>query len=237
MKPEDLPAPSFKGFPEGKAHLVPVPGLFFQELLPQIDHLGELKVTLYAFWRLDRMEGTIRYLRKADLLEDNELRRGMGVPARQVAAAIDESLSRAVRRGTLLVAAVAGEDGPQELYFMNTPKGRAAIQAIANGEWRYSGDALQPVEIREDVPNIFRLYEDHIGPLTPMIAEELREAETAYPAEWVEEAMRIAVENNARSWRYVHAILSRWKEKGRHERKNRRDTEKDRRRYADWEES
>ncbi len=68
-----------------------------------------------------------------------------------------------------------------------------------------------------------------------MIAEELKEAESAYPAEWIEDALRIAVENNARSWRYASSILTRWKEKGRDERKNRRDTEKDRRRYADWE--
>ncbi len=92
-----------------------------------------------------------------------------------------------------------------------------------------------PVEVREDVPNIFRLYEDHIGPLTPMIADELRDAEETYPPEWIEDAIRMAVENNARSWRYVNAILVRWQEEGRDERTNRRDTEKDRRRYADWE--
>jgi DNA replication protein len=81
------------------------------------------------------------------------------------------------------------------------------------------------------------LYEENIGALTPMIAEELKEAEDTYPAEWISDAFRIAVENNVRNWRYVSAILTRWKEKGRDERKNRRDTEKDRRRYTDWEES
>ncbi len=52
-----------------------------------------------------------------------------------------------------------------------------------------------------------------------------------------EDAFRIAVENNKRNWRYIKAILRRWQEKGRHERQqDRRDTEKDRRRYAEWEE-
>ena len=220
---------SFKGFPQGKIRLVPVPGLFFQELLPQIDHLGELKATLYAFWRLDRMEGTFRYLRKADFMEEEHLLRGMAVTE------VEDSLRRAVERGTLLLASIPGTDGPQEVYFLNSPKGRAAVKLIAQGQWRYTGEALQPLAIREDVPNIFRLYEEHIGPLTPMIAEELREAEASYPPEWVEDAVREAVENNARNWRYVNAVLVHWKEKGRDERKNRRDTEKDRRRYADWE--
>lgn len=220
---------AFKGFPQGKIRLVPMPGLFFQELLPQIDHLGELKTTLYAFWRLDRMEGSFRYLRKSDFLEDENFLRGM------TGEDLEESLRRAVERGTLLVATIPGSDGPQELYFLNSPKGRAAVKSIVLGEWRFTGQPQQPVEVREDVPNIFRLYEDHIGPLTPMIAENLREAEQYYPLEWVEDAIRLAVENNARNWRYVNAILVRWKEKGRDERKNRRDTEKDRRRYADWE--
>jgi len=220
---------AFKGFPQGKIRLVPVPGLFFQELLPQIDHLGELKTTLYAFWRLDRIEGSFRFLRKSDFLEDENFLRGMA------GEDLEESLRRAVERGTLLAAAIPGPDGSQELYFLNSPKGRAAVKSIALGEWRFTGQPQLPVEVREDVPNIFRLYEDHIGPLTPMIAENLRDAEESYPPEWVEDAIRVAVENNARSWRYVNAILVRWKEKGRDERKNRRDTEKDRRRYADWE--
>jgi DNA replication protein len=55
---------NFKGFPEGKVHLTPVPNPFFTELLPDIDQIGELKLTLYIFWRLDRMEGAFRYLRR-----------------------------------------------------------------------------------------------------------------------------------------------------------------------------
>ena len=47
-----------------------------------------------------------------------------------------------------------------------------------------------------------------------MIADTLREAEKIYPPEWVEEAMKIAVQNNIRRWRYVEAILKSWKEEG-----------------------
>jgi DnaD/phage-associated family protein len=93
-------------------------------------------------------------------------------------------------------------------------------------------DPRLPVEPLPDLPNIFQLYEENIGPLTPMLADTLREAETAYPAAWIEEAMRIAVENNVRRWRYVEAILNSWKEEGRDE-QDRRDTEKDRRRYIE----
>ena len=51
----------FPGFPEGKVSFTRIPGPFFSELLPQINHLGELKVTLYALWQLDRKGGEVRY--------------------------------------------------------------------------------------------------------------------------------------------------------------------------------
>ena len=126
----------------------------------------------------------------------------------------------------------------EDLYFVNTPRGRAAIQAIEQGRWRPSGDEQMPIELALERPNIFRLYEENIGPLTPLIGDMLKEAEVEYPEEWVQDAFRIAVETNKRNWRYIQAILRRWQEEGRHERKqqDRRDTEKDRRRYAEWEE-
>ena len=48
-----------------------------------------------------------------------------------------------------------------------------------------------------------------------MVAEELKEAEAQYPAEWIGEAFQIAVENNKRSWSYARKILQRWQTEGR----------------------
>ena len=223
----------FKGFAEGKLRLTPVPGPFFTEVLPHIDHLGELKVTIYAFWRLDHKEGAFRYLRQTDFTEDDGFMRGLQADAGQAGQALSEALQYCVQRGTLLQATVTLDEDPEILYFLNSPKGRAALQAIERGEWRSSGDPSAPLDLSLDHSNIFELYEGHIGPLTPMIADTLREAEETYPADWIEEAIRLAVENNVRRWSYVEAILRRWQEEGRHDRKDGRDTEKDRRRYAE----
>jgi len=48
-----------------------------------------------------------------------------------------------------------------------------------------------------------------------MMAEMLREDAEQYPYDWIEDAVAEAVERNKRSWRYVRAILSAWKERGR----------------------
>ena len=62
-----------------------------------------------------------------------------------------------------------------------------------------------------DRPNVFKLYEENIGPLTPMIADALKDAETIYSIEWIAEAIELAVKNNKRNWKYSEAILKRWK--------------------------
>ncbi len=63
-------------------------------------------------------------------------------------------------------------------------------------------------------PGIFALYESNIGPLTPMIADALQDAEKTYPPDWIKDAIALAVENNKRNWRYCETILKRWQAGG-----------------------
>lgn len=224
---------AFKGFPEGKVRLTPVPETLFSELLVEIDDLAEFKLTLYVLWRLNRMEGVFRYLRRRDFASDPRFMQGLSANPTQAEAALDAALEKSVARGVLLRSVAELGKGPESYYFLNSPKGRAAVQAIAGGEWRFSEEANLEIALGDQPPNIFELYEHNIGVLTPMIADALREAEDTYPPLWIEEAFKIAVENNARSWRYVDAILNRWQVEGRDDRENRRDTEKARRRYAE----
>jgi DnaD/phage-associated family protein len=221
---------ALSGFSSGKVAHTPIPDSFFHELLPEIDHLGELKVSLYAFWRLHQMEGSIRFFRREELLNDKRFMRGMGKSSAEAEQNLDEALERAVVRGTLLRAAVTLRGGETHLYFLNSPRGRAALEGLAAEKWHPEDLPLADIELETARPNIFQLYETHIGPLTPLMADTLRQAEETYPQEWIADAMRIAVENNVRRWRYVAAILQSWAEEGRDERKDRSGTEEDRRR-------
>jgi DNA replication protein len=216
---------TFSGFPPGKVRSVGLPEPVFTELLPIIDDLAELKLTLHMMWRLGQQRGKVRYLRHADLVSDQVLLASLGdLPAE----ALNDALARAVERGTLLQTRTIDENSPEDIYFANTPKGRAAVEAITRGEWP---DELESA----GRPNVFALYEQNIGMLTPLIAEELREAERDYPAEWIEEAFREAVSLNKRSWKYIRAILERWRTEGRGDETGRRPSETDRRRYVEGE--
>ncbi len=223
--------PGFPGFKDGKQPLIPIPAEFFSDLLPQIDHFGELQITLYAFWVLARREGTFRYMSKTEMATDERLMLALAVPEIDAHSALEEALERAVTRGTLLHVGVELDQGVEDFYFVNSAKGRAAVAAVEKGEWSPSGDPLTPLSLVVERPNVYTLYEQNIGPLTPMLAERLREAESQYPAEWIEEAIGIAVENNVRKWRYIEAILESWEQRGKDEREDRGDSEKARRRY------
>ncbi len=197
----------FAGFPPGKTRLIRLPAAFFTDLLPQIDDADELKLTLYCFWALEQREGRFRYLRREDFTVPE-------IPAPlQDEERLALALARAIKRETLLTAQVEGVRGPEMLYFLNTANGRAAVRQIAAGQWK-PGDHDRPAEILPEQPTIFHLYEQNIGLITPLIADELRDTAQTFPAGWIEDAIQIAVTRNARNWRYVRAILERWQKEG-----------------------
>ena len=220
----------FDGFAPGKQPTFTLPAAFVAELLPRIDDLAELKVTLYFIWAIQQRDGRYRYLRRRDFLNDANFMAGLAGLDFEPGATLDAALRRACGRGTLLSTEIMLGGEAETLYFINTERGRDALEQIQRGGWLPSfGD--EPIEILPERPNIYRLYEDNIGPLTPLIADALKDAEREFPASWIEEAIRIAVESNARSWRFVTAVLDRWQREGKKDAPAERFAEQDGQRF------
>ncbi len=224
---------SFAGFPAGKVRFTSVPDLFFSELLPQIDNMPELKVSLHVIWLLYRMKGYPRCVSGEELLHDAVLLRGLKNLSQSPPEAVAEGLERAVTRGTLLHLKTRTDDGDeQDWYFINTEHGRRTLDRVRSGELQLAESTfLEEPVVEVERPNIFILYEQNIGTLQPMIAEELQEAEDTYPAGWIDEAFKISVQQNVRRWSYIRAILERWATEGKDDGEARRDSEEDRYRY------
>lgn len=185
-------------------------------LLNEIDDIAELKVTLFAIHRIEHIEGNFRGLSEADF-ESESL--GLGVDE------IRRGLGKAIERQTMLKA----ENEAQIFYFLNSPRGRLSAEAFANSQIKPSQGYVP------NRSNVFKLYEENIGPLTPLLSDMLKEAERNYPGAWFEEAFEIAVSRNVRNWKYIEAILSRWKENGKDERRDSKDVVKDAKRYTEGE--
>ena len=220
----------FAGFSAGKQPYTQLPEQFFTELLPAIDDLGELKLTLHVFWLLAQRKDARACVSREELAADHRLVDGLASPGLSSEEALGEALERAVARGTLLhVLSGQGADW----YLANTDKGRRAVDDLVAGKW--SPVPGEPVLLEAHRPNIFVLYEQNIGPLTPLLVDQLLDAERTYPAPWIEDAFRTAVEMNVRNWRYVRRILERWTAEGRGGEAARPAEERDRRRYIEGE--
>jgi DNA replication protein len=205
----------FAGFPAGKLTTTPIPNQFFSELLPLVDNLAELKVILHLFWLIGRKQGKLRYARLDELLKDSRLLEGLATAKLGGEAVLGDALERAIARGALLHVKVERSGSTETWYMINSAHGREVLERLQAGELDLLADLGEDVQLSSERPPIFVLYEQNIGLLTPMITEELRDAEKTYPAEWIADAFREAVALNKRSWRYVLRILERWRAEGR----------------------
>lgn len=201
---------AFDGFPPGRLRVTPVPDLFFSELLAQIDEPAELKLTLHLIWRLARHDAP-RCASHRDLSADAQLQRMLP------AGALDTALAAAVARRTLVELRARNPAGDSErFYFLNDEAGRRDLAQVRQGKLklqRGAAPAETPAEAAK--PNIFALYEQHIGMLTPLIAQQLEDAAAQYAPEWVADAFAEAARRDKRSWRYIETILQRWQRDGR----------------------
>ena len=174
-----------EGFPR-KVRYVPVPAPVLDSLLEQIDDLAELKCTLRAIAMLHVKKGHPRFVTLGELQADRTLARSLGQDGGSAAQRIEQGMATAVRRGTMAVASMEQDGKLQQLFTLNTEVNREAMGKIAQGVT--SVDALpasEPWEEPADIPNVFALYEQNVGMLSPMIADALREAEALYPADWI----------------------------------------------------
>ena len=217
----------FAGFPT-RMQFTPVPNLFFSQLLPQINDMAELKTTLHILETLYHKRGFPRFVTYRELLANKSLMSSLSQITRPADKALHDALGMATKRGTVLQIALAKDGKDEDIYFLNTESDRQTIAKIQSGELHLPGlKAGKQVYIEtEEPPDIYTLYEQNIGMLTPMIAEELREAETLYPKTWIGDAIKEAVNQNIRKKSYILAILERWATEGKGDGTYRRDFKK-----------
>jgi len=203
----------FGGFTSGVVRMVNVPEAFVTELLPILQNPQEIKLFIYALWAVQQMEGEVRVLSLKNLKTDSQLATLLNVSQEELPTTLLPILEQAVEHKALLEIIPQGE--MDRYYLVNTTRGQAAVSAFIQGKWAPRADSLQTTPLHLAQPEVFKLYEENIGLLTPLLAEQLKLALDEYPAEWVAEAINEAVKNNVRRWAYIQRILENWRERGR----------------------
>ena len=179
--------------PQRETGSVSLPESFFTGVMPRIQDLAELKIVLSAAYLILGKRG------HPEFVTCKELKAAVSQLLVELTdETLRQALDSAVQHGVLLHSTSNTDGKPEDVYSL---------------PW----DTRQPPAV-----NIFTLYEQNIGLITPMVAEELKDAERLYPPEWIEDAFREAAALNKRSWRYIARILERWASEGKDSGKDRR---------------
>lgn len=209
--------PEFKGFSAKTRNLTQVPAEFFTDLLPQLGDLDEIKLLLFLFWYLQNRDENTGYASLSELTSEPLLAQLFGDDEKLLETRMSTAIEKVVAQQVLL----RGRKDGQDYLFFNSPRGKALQEGLESGEWQPAGATAGALSMATRRPDIFKLYEENIGLLTPLMSDILIDAEKTYPVDWIADAVKIAVERNARNWRYVESILRSWKEKGRNEKDQR----------------
>ena len=222
MTPKSLPSTTT---------FTPVPDPLLGDVLKNINDLAELKCILRALWHIHRKKGAIRCVTLAELRDDPVLR---GALDREQ---IEDAMKGAASLSILARAPINTSTGRTDLFVLNQESHRTALRRAMAGEIALPAGneewAVGPGRAKSR-PNVFDLYEQEIGIITPVVADELKAAEAEYPREWIQTAVREAALSGKRSWPYVRAILRRWNKEGKSDGKFGRHTKaRDPRRYIE----
>ena len=123
----------FEGFP-ARMEFTPIPNLFISKLLPQIEDINELKVTLHIFRAVYGRRGYPRFVSRKDLISDPGIIRSLNAKTEESEKLLSNALDMAVKRGTILLLELDRDGEQEELYFINTENDRKALEKIRNGE-------------------------------------------------------------------------------------------------------
>lgn len=197
-----------------------IPREFLAETVADIGSMAELQVCLAFFRLIGELEGDETPIAERTIVRDSTLRNALrrdGIVS-DPESRILQGLELAVGRGTIIRFKTKSGSRQSYWYYLNTPVNRATIGAMERGSLSppaiiWEGQAVPAVSI--DPPNAFQLYEQNIGPLTPLIADQISRAVEEYPGDWIEDAIAESVNYNRRSWRYVLRILENWNAMGR----------------------
>lgn len=195
---DDMKEGIFTGFSDENSCEIPVE--FFTQLLPKLHSADEIKITLYALWHAWQNGASLGFT-QFDIEQDKAFFKSLTSP-------LEDTIDIVVKQKALISA----ECKSIRKYFLNSPAGREAAKHFSQNN--IFTVKTPGVGLQDRRSEIFNLYENNIGTITPMMAEELTEAEKVFPFAWIEQAIRIAVKNNIRRWRYVEAILQSWQQEG-----------------------
>ena len=125
----------FDGFPPIETNFTPIPDVWFDELIPKITSLAEVKVTEYIFrhtygWRKQCDWITLdQFVNGVKTRDGHQLDVGTGLSMPSVVSGI----KKAIERGTILKFKDGKIGQERSFYFLNTTQNRTIVEKLELG--------------------------------------------------------------------------------------------------------
>jgi len=190
-----------------------VPNAVLESLLNPDADVHQITFALRTLWWMERSTTFPKSVTVADLRTDRALITCLGSNFNTV-------MDATCGHGMFLRSGMGGT----ERLLLNTVSA-ARSGGVVDERRGESTDGWDSVASSPGPADAFRAYEQNIGPLTPMIRESIGQSLQDFTDAQITQAIRIAVENDARSWAFVKAVLRKWNSEGiPDERESRADT-------------
>ena len=206
------------GFKFNNRNYIPIPVELTSSLLRDIDSYEEFKCTLRIFSLIFSLHPKRLWISFEELVTDPVLIESIPVEnIQKKTEVIIKAIYAAEKRQTIIIREKVKNQIQNSVILINDKVSNELLKRKDIGTLGKGLDLEQTDFQSGQKPqsNIYKLYEDNIGQLTPLLAEELKLAEKNYPSSWIEEAIIEAVKNNIRNWKYISSILNRWQIEGR----------------------
>ena len=179
-----------------------VPNAALESLLVPDADVHEITFALRTLWWLERSTTFPKSVTVADLRTDRALITCIG-------PAFDSVMDAVCGRGVFIPT---GMDGTERLLLNTVSAARSG--GTVDERRGESTNGWDSVARPTGPADAFRAYEQNIGQLTPMIRESIGQSLQDFTDAQITQAIRIAVENDARSWAFIKGVLRKWNREG-----------------------
>ena len=194
----------------------PTPNLVFGKLLDEIKELNDLKFILRIIWMINQAKRVPKYITLEEIISDRIINSIIPKPNTEPDTFCKLILNKPQLLNLFLYHEININQSNTAVVALNTARNKTMLNKI-KGLDKFDSVFQPNGDVSEESPNIFKLYEDNIGTLNPIITDELKYAETTYPSTWITNAFKESVVRNKRSWNYIKTILENWNREGKND--------------------
>ena len=183
-----------------------VPNAVLSAVLNEVEESETVKLILRAVWLLERQRGFPASITVNELRHDRVL-----VCVFKSQERFDAALDQSLNLGVLIKFELNNADA----LMLNTVSATRQVEHAKDTQPESIEDDGWDASVGAEMPDdAFRAYEENIGILSPMIRENITAALQDFSDQDIIEAIKIAVENENRSWSYVAGVLRKWARDG-----------------------